>query len=58
MTLCMVAPMTRNENEGTLDATNRLMGALVCMEPKPHEEMKVGKNAKKHLAEAGLTLSS
>jgi hypothetical protein len=27
-----------------LDDTKRLMGALVRMKPKPHEEMKVGKN--------------
>jgi hypothetical protein len=26
-----------------LDATNKLMGALLRMKPKPHEEMKVGK---------------
>ena len=26
-----------------LDDTKRLMGALVRMKPKPHEEMKVGK---------------
>jgi hypothetical protein len=27
--------------------TKRLMGALVRMKPKPHEDMKVGKKAKK-----------
>jgi len=27
----------------TLDETKRLMGALVRMKPKPHEEMKLGK---------------
>jgi hypothetical protein len=26
-----------------LDDTKRLMGALVRMKPKPHEEMKIGK---------------
>jgi len=26
-----------------LEATKRLMGALVRMPPKPHEEMKIGK---------------
>jgi hypothetical protein len=30
-----------------LEDTKRLMGALVCMKPKPHEDMKVGKKAKK-----------
>jgi hypothetical protein len=30
-----------------LDGTKRLMGALVRMKPKPHEDMKVGKKAKK-----------
>lgn len=33
-----------------LDDTKRLMGALVRMKPKPHEEMKVGKKAKKKKA--------
>lgn len=28
------------------DETKRLMGALVRMKPKPHEEMKVGKKMK------------
>lgn len=28
-----------------LDETKKLMGALVRMKPKPHEEMKVGKKA-------------
>jgi len=27
-----------------LDATKRLMGALMRMKPKPHEQMKVGKS--------------
>jgi len=30
-----------------LDKTKALMGALVRMKPKPHEDMKVGKKAKK-----------
>lgn len=27
----------------SLEATKRLMGALVRMKPKPHEDMKIGK---------------
>jgi hypothetical protein len=34
--------MTKS-GDGELDQTKRLMGALVRMKPKPHEEMKVGK---------------
>lgn len=30
-----------------LDDTKRLMGALVHMKPKPHEDMKVGKSKRK-----------
>jgi hypothetical protein len=30
-----------------IEQTKRLMGALVRMKPKPHEEMKVGKKGKK-----------
>ena len=30
-----------------IEETKRLMGALVRMKPKPHEEMKIGKLAKK-----------
>jgi len=30
-----------------LKGTKNLMGALLRMKPKPHEEMKVGKKAKK-----------
>jgi len=37
--------MTSNKN--VLDDTKKLMGALVRMKPKPHEEMKVGKAQKK-----------
>jgi hypothetical protein len=29
-----------------IEATKHLMGALVRMKPKPHEEMKIGKKAK------------
>jgi len=36
--------MAKNSNE--LEDTKRLMGALVRMKPKPHEEMKVGKKKK------------
>jgi hypothetical protein len=32
-----------------LDETKRLMGALVRMKPKPHQDMKVGKRAKKKI---------
>ncbi|MGM4896435.1 hypothetical protein [Tardiphaga sp. 839_C3_N1_4] len=32
-----------NDPEKKLDDTKRLMGALVRMKPKPHEDMKVGK---------------
>jgi hypothetical protein len=35
-----------------LEATKRLMSALVHMKPKPHEEMKVGKKAKKEKAKS------
>lgn len=31
----------------SIEKTKQLMGALVRMKPKPHEEMKVGKKAKK-----------
>jgi hypothetical protein len=30
-----------------IQATKNLMGALVRMKPKPHDEMKVGKKAKR-----------
>jgi hypothetical protein len=33
--------------QADMEETKRLMGALVRMKPKPHEEMKVGKVAKK-----------
>jgi hypothetical protein len=35
------------KDSGEIQGTKRLMGALVRMKPKPHEEMKVGKKAKK-----------
>ena len=37
--------MAASKND--LDNTKKLMGALVRMKPKPHEDMKVGKKAKK-----------
>jgi hypothetical protein len=39
-----VISMTSNKN--VLDDTKKLMGALVRMKPKPHEEMKIGMKAK------------
>jgi hypothetical protein len=36
-----------SKSSGELEDTRRLMGALVRMKPKPHEDMKVGKRAKK-----------
>jgi hypothetical protein len=36
--------MTKSSSD--IDGTKKLMGALVRMKPKPHEEMKVGKKAK------------
>jgi hypothetical protein len=38
------------KSEDDLDKTKRLMGALVRMKPKPHEDMKAGKKAKKKRA--------
>jgi hypothetical protein len=38
----LVAAMAKSKPD-ELDDTKRLMGALVRMKPKPHEEMKVGK---------------
>ena len=40
--LAVMAKTSKDE----LDGTKRLMGALVRMKPKPHEDMKVGKPAK------------
>lgn len=34
-------------NDKTFENTKRLMGALGRMPPKPHEEMKLGKNTGK-----------
>jgi hypothetical protein len=34
-------------NKDELDQTRQLMGALVRMKPKPHDDMKVGKKVKK-----------
>jgi hypothetical protein len=36
-----------SEKKVDVEGTKRLMGALVRMKPKPHDEMKVGKAAKK-----------
>lgn len=33
--------------DADLDKTKNLMGALMRMKPKPHEEMKVGKKPKR-----------
>jgi len=30
----------------SLEETKKLMGDLVCMKPKPHEDMKVGNKGK------------
>ncbi|WP_439924823.1 hypothetical protein [Nitrobacter sp. JJSN] len=40
------------KTKGDLENTKKLMGALVRMKPKPHEDMKVGKKkvAKKSAA--------
>ena len=39
------------KSQPDLDSTKRLMGALVRMKPKPHEEMKVGKKVAKKATE-------
>jgi zona occludens toxin (predicted ATPase) len=38
---------------GDIEGTKRLMGALVRMKPKPHEDMKVGKKKKTHRGKSG-----
>lgn len=38
--------MTLADKRDDLGETKRLMGALVRMKPKPHDEMKVGKKPK------------
>jgi hypothetical protein len=35
------------KDSSDLEKTKALMGSLVRMKPKPHEDMKVGKKAKK-----------
>jgi hypothetical protein len=35
-----------SKDSAELEKTKRLMGALVRMKPKPHEDMKIGKKAK------------
>jgi hypothetical protein len=37
-------------NRDKIDGTKRLMGALVRMKPKPHEELKGGGKKKKTLS--------
>jgi prephenate dehydrogenase len=43
--LCMA-----EKSRDSLENTKRLMGALVRMKPKPHDEMKVGKTTKMRVA--------
>jgi len=43
--------MTPRKND--LEQTKRLMGALVRMPPKPHEDMKVGKPKRKKAKSPG-----
>jgi hypothetical protein len=38
--------MTQKSPKSDLEGAERLMGALVRMKPKPHEEMKIGKAKK------------
>ena len=38
------------KSKDDLSKTRALMGALVRMKPKPHEEMKIGKKTKKSTA--------
>jgi hypothetical protein len=35
-----------NDSKDDLDKTIKLMGALMRMKPKPHEDMKIGKKKK------------
>jgi len=39
--------MAKPQKSNDLEETKALMGALVRMKPKPHEEMKVGKKVAK-----------
>jgi len=39
--------MPKSQKTDELESTKDFMGALVRMKPKPHEEMKVGKGARK-----------
>jgi hypothetical protein len=41
-----------------IEATKLLMGALVRMKPKPHEDMKVGKKPKDKKGKAKVTSKS
>jgi len=38
--------MSSDSKDDALRTTKRLMGALVRMKPKPHEEMKLGRSKK------------
>jgi hypothetical protein len=40
--------MMSNRRDDELEKTKNLMGALVRMKPKPHDEMKVGKRESKN----------
>jgi hypothetical protein len=42
--------MTQKPRTLDLSGTQRLMGALVRMKPKQHDQMKIGKKAKKTVA--------
>jgi len=44
MVLSLMVPMAKSDD---LKETKALMGALVRMKPKPHEDMKVGSKPKK-----------
>jgi hypothetical protein len=48
-----VAESARPRTAKELEDTRRLMGALVRMKPKPHEDMKVGKKKKKSKPKKG-----
>ena len=41
-----VGIMMAAKKDNEIEQTKRLMGALVRMKPKPHEEMKVGKKVR------------
>jgi hypothetical protein len=41
-----------------MEGTKRLMGALVRMKPKPHDEMKVGKSSRRKKSTQNKTKKS